>query len=144
MDVRTFKAELVETDVTELVARLGGWPAILKEWKSLGGYDAQYADVWEISSLLFLEEELFAERLGVDVMVVRGFASLVQTHAVLDRLETAQDLLGEFCNDMATQFESWVEQNRNDLEGAELGRLWRSYATGFQNRAPRVPMTPFG
>jgi hypothetical protein len=144
MDVKTFHAVALETDIAELVPSLGGWPAIMQEWKSLGGYDAQYADVWEISSLLFQEEELFAERLNVDVMVIRGFASAVQTHAVLDRLDAAQDLLGEFCNDMASQFEAWIELNKNDLEGIEFARLWRSYATAFQTRTSRVPASPFG
>ena len=143
MNVTAFKSACLETEVTELVQSLGGWPVILQEWKTLGGFDAQYADVWEMSSLLFAEENLFAERLNVDVMVIRGFASSVQTHAVLDQLERAQDLLGEFCSDMANQFEAWVAENKTDLEGAELARWWRSYADCFLNRTAHVPASPF-
>jgi len=143
MNVTSFLNEAATTAIPELVERLGGWDAVLNTWRSCGDHDAQFADVWEVSQFLFANNEVFADRMGVDPSVVVQFASMVQIHATTGSLEQAQDLLGSFCSDTADTYEEFARKDPRDIDAAELGRFWRSWANGFSARAPRVSISPF-
>jgi hypothetical protein len=142
MSPETFLAECENNDIEELAARLGGWEAVLAEWRSLGDRESQFADVWEMVDFLFEASSLLADRMGVDESVVVHFSSVVQVKLLVGDMGGAQDMLASFCGDTASAYEAFAAQDPADVEASQLGIFWRSWADGFISRAPRVAPTP--
>lgn len=136
---RGFDEEL--DTIAEAIQALGGWENLFEAWREIGGEVGCFADVWELSSYLFAEEEMLAERFGVEIDALRGFASAVQVWAVTGRMEEAQDALATFCSDLAGAYEEVSAQFPDDEDARELGKWWRVSADGFAARAPRVAVT---
>jgi hypothetical protein len=126
------------TEVAALVEEAGGWETVIAMWRSMGGYAGQFADVWELSMFLMVEDELFAHRMGVSIELVHGFAATIQAWAVSDHLHEAQDALAKLCATLGTAYQQLAELHDNDAEALELAAWWNSSSEAFAARVPKV------
>ena len=64
--------------VRACVAGLGGWPAVIAEWRAAGGESATVASLSEVRGVLLAEAEVIAEHLGSDEEVVKQIAFAIE------------------------------------------------------------------
>jgi hypothetical protein len=138
MDVKAFFAMCEDTPMLDVVARLGGWDAVLKQWREASSRDAQIADVWEMMLFLYHDSAVLADRWATTEAAVVGFADQINDMIITGHLRPAQEVLFELCHELGNNYADFAAQDPNDTDSAWLAQWWHSWAAGFGAQAPRV------
>jgi hypothetical protein len=110
----------------DVVAQLGGWPAVLEGWRALGPEHALLASVWEVRDVLTLDTETIADRLGIGQDAVLQLVWGIESNVTTGRLVQAAAIAGSVAAAFADHW-GRIAASTDDEGVARVAAWWQRH-----------------